>query len=111
MIHLTDRAAEEIEKIVEEQNIKSPKLRFGVKGGGCSGFKYVFEFCDITDEYDTTFIKKRNDRIIEIVVDQKSYLFAHETTIDFEEDLLQRGFKFNNPLATMSCGCGESFGV
>jgi iron-sulfur cluster assembly protein len=111
MISLTDRAAQEIERIMVEQDIEIPKLRFGVQGGGCSGLKYLFEFCTITDEFDTTFVKKRDKGDISIIVDKKSFFFAPDITVDFNESLMDRGFVFNNPAATTSCGCGESFGV
>ena len=104
-IILTNTAVKELNRIMTEQNIPHDYgLRVGVKGGGCSGFSYVLGFD----------VQKDNDEVHEIngvkVLMQKShaiYLLGME--IDWVEGLNNRGFSFNNPNATSSCGCGSSF--
>jgi iron-sulfur cluster assembly protein len=107
-ISLTDRAAKEVKRIIEDQNLPDgTNLRVGVKGGGCSGFSYTLGFDDSINEIDQ--ITEFGD--ISIVCDPKSFLYLNNTEVDFEESLMGRGFKFQNPNASKSCGCGESFSV
>jgi iron-sulfur cluster assembly protein len=108
VITLTERAAKELRRIVQDQNLpESTVVRLGVKGGGCSGFSYSLGFDDTVHD---------NDQVSEIdgfrvVCDPKSFLYLNGTQLDFEESLMGRGFKFGNPNASKSCGCGESFSV
>jgi iron-sulfur cluster assembly protein len=108
VIELTERAAKEIRRIVADQNLgPATALRVGVKGGGCSGFSYTLGFDDQVAEVDqVTEIDG-----IRIVCDPKSFLYLNGTQIDFEDNLMGRGFKFGNPNASKTCGCGESFSV
>jgi iron-sulfur cluster assembly protein len=104
MITLTKFAASKIKTLLTEK--KETGIRAGVQGGGCSGFTYKLEF-------DNT---REGDRIIEthgvqLYVDPKSYLYLMGTEIDFIDNLNQSGFKFINPNAKRTCGCGESFSV
>jgi iron-sulfur cluster assembly protein len=107
-ISLTPKAIEQVHKIRKENNIpESHGLRLGVKGGGCSGMTYVLAF----DEK-----AKENDKIMEfggikVYIDPKSLFFLSGTVLDFSDGLNGKGFVFNNPQATKSCGCGQSFGV
>lgn len=108
MITLTDRAAKEVRRIITEQNLPTGTvLRVGVKGGGCSGFSYTLGFDDKIAETDQ--IAEVGD--VKVACDPKSFLYLSGTQIDFEESLMGRGFKFGNPNAAKSCGCGESFSV
>ena len=108
MISITDRAAAEVRRIVTEQSLPNgTALRVGVKGGGCSGFSYTLGFDDIIGEIDQVFELHG----IKVVCDPKSFLYLNGTQVDFEESLMGRGFKFGNPNAAKSCGCGESFSV
>ena len=111
MISLTDRAAIELRNIINEQQLGKVFLRLGVKGGGCSGFSYSLGFDDTRKELDMHFLKKWMPKNIEILCDPKSFLYLNGVELDFEESLMGRGFKFNNPNAAKSCGCGESFSV
>jgi iron-sulfur cluster assembly protein len=105
---LTERAALEARSIKEKNNIpETHALRLGVKGGGCSGLSYVLAFDDQIKEKDI--ILEKNG--IKIVIDQKSMFYLSGTTLDFTDGLNGRGFVFNNPQATKTCGCGSSFGV
>jgi iron-sulfur cluster assembly protein len=108
VIEITERAAKEIRRIVADQGLgPATALRVGVKGGGCSGFSYTLGFDDQVAEVDQ--VTEVGD--IRIVCDPKSFLYLNGTQIDFEDNLMGRGFKFGNPNAAKSCGCGESFSV
>jgi len=108
VIEITERAAKEIRRIVADQALgPATALRGGVKGGGCSGFSYTLGFDDQVAEVDQ--VTELGG--IRIVCDPKSFLYLNGTQIDFEDNLMGRGFKFGNPNATKSCGCGESFSV
>jgi iron-sulfur cluster assembly accessory protein len=111
MLMMSDRAAVEMERIISEQKLGKVYLRVGVKGGGCSGFQYTLGFDDSKDEFDQVSIKEWQPEDLEMICDMKSFLYLNNTIIDFDESLLGRGFKFINPQASNSCGCGESFGV
>ena len=108
---LSDRAAIEMRRIVHEQDLGKVYLRVGVKGGGCSGFSYTLGFDNHKTEMDQISIKEWKPEDIEVVCDPKSFLYVNNTIIDFEEGLMGRGFKFVNPNAANSCGCGESFSI
>lgn len=108
MIQLTERAAKEVRRIFEEQNLpEATVLRVGVKGGGCSGFSYTLGFDDKVAETDQV----SEQEGIRVACDPKSFLYLNDTTLDFEESLMGRGFRFQNPNASKTCGCGESFSV
>ena len=108
MIGITERARQEVRRIITEQDLpQSTVLRVGVKGGGCSGFSYSLGFDDTVQEIDQVF----EDEGVKVVCDPKSFLYLNGTEVDFEESLMGRGFKFGNPNASKTCGCGESFSV
>ncbi len=106
-IEVTETAVREIKTIVEQQELDAEKvhLRLGVKGGGCSGFSYVLDLTEQRNEGDEMF----EQHGIKVVCDPKSYLYLNGTTVDFKDEVMGRGFVFNNPNATSSCGCGSSF--
>lgn len=106
-IELTETAAKEIKHIIESQELDAQKvrLRVGVKGGGCSGFSYLLDLTETEKEQDEKFEKHG----ITVVCDPKSYLYLNGVTIDFKDEVMGRGFVFNNPNASGSCGCGSSF--
>jgi iron-sulfur cluster assembly protein len=106
-VSLTERAAKEVKKIIEDQKMEaSTLLRVGVVGGGCSGFQYSLGF---DQKYDEKADAKFDCHGVSLVVDKKSALYLDGTTVDFYEGLEKRGFTFDNPNATKSCGCGSSF--
>ena len=105
-ITLTENAALEVKKVMDEQKMEDMLLRIGVAGGGCSGFSYSLGF---DKEYDEEKDSKFDHHGISVVVDKKSELYLEGITIDFYSGLDKRGFVFDNPNATKSCGCGSSF--
>jgi len=107
-ITLTPRAAREVRQILEDKKMsETALLRLGVTGGGCSGFEYVLDFCEGEDADDVIGLSEG----IRIVVDRNSLLYLDGLEIDFNDTLLNRGFKFRNPNAKGTCGCGTSFSV
>jgi len=107
MIVLTDKAAKKVKSLLEKEGLgKEGALRISVKNVGCSGFSYDLKFDNQVDpKFDMTF--EQNG--VKVVADKKSLLYLNGTTIDFNEDLMQGGFKFNNPISTGTCSCGQSF--
>ncbi len=106
MVNVTDAAAQEIKRLIEKQNEPEVGLRMAVKGGGCSGLSYALNF-DKKHEGDNVF----ETAGVKVFVDPKSLIYLEGTTLDFMDGLEGRGFKFINPNAQKSCGCGESFSV
>ena len=109
-VKLSDKAAEEL-KVIMKKEVDAKRLtekaglRLMVQGGGCSGFTYRMGF-DETQKGDDKVIELNGIRVL---VDQKSYLYLNGTEVDFQDGLMGRGFVFNNPNATGTCGCGSSF--
>ena len=105
---LTEAAASEIKKIIQEQNLpaEQTRLRVGVKGGGCSGFSYLL---DLTEEPKSDNDEEMDSHGVKILIDNKSYLYLNGVEIDFKDEVMGRGFVFKNPNATSTCGCGHSF--
>ena len=101
-IEFTDRAKEQIEKIINKDRLKK-FFRISVKGGGCSGFKYDFSFDDKVNNEDILFGKA--------VIDNSSLDIISGSTIDFKKEMIGESFVINNPKASSSCGCGLSFSV
>ncbi len=106
-ITLTETAAKEIGNVIKNQELDAEKvrLRVGVKGGGCSGFSYLLDLTEVEKDSDEIF----EQHGIKVVCDPKSYLYLNDVTIDFRDEIMGRGFVFNNPNATSTCGCGSSF--
>ena len=104
-IILTDGAVEQLRRIMKEQNVPEEYgLRVGVKGGGCSGFSYVLGF-DVQKEKDT--VSYANG--IKVFMEKSHGIYLLGMEIDWMNGLNNRGFAFNNPNASESCGCGTSF--
>ena len=107
MVKLTETAAREIKSIIKQQELDADKirLRLGVKGGGCSGFSYLLDLTET--QKDTDELSEQHG--VYIICDPKSLLYLNGTTVDFKDEIMGRGFVFNNPNATSTCGCGSSF--
>mgnify|MGYP000166513714 CR=1 FL=1 len=107
VVSLSESAAREVRNIIKQQELEEAKvrLRVGVKGGGCSGFSYLLDLTETQKETDELF----EQHGIKIIVDPKSLLYLNGTMIDFRDEIMGRGFVFQNPNASTTCGCGSSF--
>jgi len=103
-IEITEAAAQEIAKQRAKRGSPGARIRIGVRGGGCTGFTYVFEWADEPRPTDKEF----SAHGVSIVVDPKSLVYLGGMQLDFVRGMMGHGFKFNNPNAKGSCGCGES---
>lgn len=121
-VTLTETAIKEIASIVKSQELDAEKvrLRVGVKGGGCSGFSYLLDLTETQRDTDEVWeysqsVPNGNGATesfsLKVICDPKSYLYLNGTTVDFKDELMGRGFVFENPNATSTCGCGSSFGA
>jgi iron-sulfur cluster assembly protein len=128
-VTVTEMAAREIANIIKQQDLDAEKirLRIGVKGGGCSGFTYLLDLTENERETDEIWefsyqfapvtaggeggAGEAEEFKLKVICDPKSYLYLNGTDIDFKDELMGRGFVFNNPNATSTCGCGSSFGA
>jgi len=105
IVTLTPNAVKEVRRLQEVQGLGQAGLRLGVKGGGCSGLSYTVNFDTEIGPYDQVYEVED----IRVIVDMKSAIYLQGTQLDYHKDLLSGQFKFSNPNATKSCGCGESF--
>ena len=103
-IEITAAAAAEIARQREKRGTPDAMIRIGVRGGGCTGFTYVFEWAEQVRATDKVF----SAHGVSIVVDPKSLVYLGGMQLDFVRGMMGHGFKFNNPNAKGSCGCGES---
>jgi iron-sulfur cluster assembly protein len=109
MIYVSDKAKEKVINLMKEgaMSDKDYFLRVSVVGGGCSGLSYKMDFDNEVKPMDQVF----EDKGVKVVTDLKSFLYLVNTTLEFSEGLNGKGFFFNNPNASRSCACGESFAV
>ena len=108
MIYISDKARQRVLEILEEEHLGSDSfVRISVVGGGCSGLSYKLDCDNQMQANDQVF----EDKGIKLVTDMKSMLYLYDTQLDFTEGLNGKGFHFNNPNASRTCACGESFSV
>ena len=109
MIKVSDTAKKKVIELMKEDgfNPNSDYVRVGVKSGGCSGLSYDLTFDNTQKENDKIF--EEND--VRIIIDKKSFLYLVGTTLEYSGGLNGKGFVFNNPNASRTCGCGESFSL
>jgi iron-sulfur cluster assembly protein len=108
MIHIADSAKQKIDQLRQEAGIDTDHfIRVSVTSGGCSGLSYNMDFDTETQANDQIF----EDKGEKIVTDLKSFLYLFESTLEFSGGLQGKGFYFQNPNASRTCGCGESFAV
>ncbi len=108
MIYISDNAKNQIESIKASENLGDDFfLRVSITSGGCSGLSYQMDFDNELKETDQVF----DDNGIKLVTDLKSVLYLFDSTLEFSSGLNGKGFAFNNPNASRTCGCGESFAV
>lgn len=109
MISISEKAVKELLRAIEEHKTGENEVyvRVAVKGGGCSGFKTSLTL----DENKTSTDNVYEISGLKVVIDKKSDLYLEGVKLDFIEDLNRRGFSFDNPLATGTCGCKQSFSM
>jgi iron-sulfur cluster assembly protein len=109
MIQVSESASKKIVDMMKDDGFDATKdyVRVGVKSGGCSGLSYDLTFDNKIGENDKVF----EDNNIKIAVEKKSFLYLAGTILEFSGGLNGKGFVFNNPNASRTCGCGESFSL
>jgi iron-sulfur cluster assembly protein len=107
-IFITPNAMNHLKHLTEKVGSNNC-LRMGVKAGGCSGMSYVMDFISDTDLNVDDYIEEYDG--IKCAMDPKSLLYLYGLQLDYSNELIGGGFKFSNPNAETSCGCGKSFGV
>jgi len=105
-VNLTDSARGEVRRLLAQEENRGQGLRLGINGGGCSGLVYNVEF-DRRKDGDIVVAEDGFD----IYLDRKSTIYLRGVTLDYQQGLSGRGFQFQNPNASNTCGCGESFAV
>lgn len=103
-IEISAAAAQEIARQRDKRGTPGAAIRVGIRGGGCTGFTYVFEWADEPRPTDKVF----SAHGVTVVTDPKSFVYLRGMELDFVRGMMGHGFKFNNPNAKGECGCGES---
>ena len=108
VITLTESASKKVRNLMERDGRDETfGLRLKVVGGGCSGLQYQLMFDNQAGEWD----QETTQNGVRVLVDSKSAVYLAGTTVDFVDDLNGAGFKIENPNASNTCGCGQSFGA
>ncbi len=109
MIKVSESASKKIVDMMNDDGFDASQdyVRVGVKSGGCSGLSYDLTFDKSIGENDKVF----EDNNVKIAVEKKSFLYLAGTVLEFSGGLNGKGFVFNNPNASRTCGCGESFSL
>jgi len=109
MVSVTERAIQQIVGLMKKEGItpETHNLRVGVVGGGCSGLSYQMKFDDKIDSSDTVVDLES----IKVIINKLSLLYLVGTELDYQDGLNGKGFEWNNPNSTRTCGCGESFSI
>jgi iron-sulfur cluster assembly protein len=105
VVTLTDSAAAEVKRLIDTQDLQDHNLRVGVEGGGCSGLMYSLHLDNQIRDTDKVY----ESNGVKLVMDSRSIVYLNGTKIDFVNSMMGGGFKFINPNASRSCGCGSSF--
>ncbi len=105
MIAISENAAKQIQLQREKRGTPTAAIRVGIRGGGCTGFSYLFEWDDGEPKKTDKVFREHG---VALVVDRKSFIYLRGTELDFVTSMMGHGFKFNNPNVKGSCGCGES---
>ena len=107
MLTLTDAAADQVRKLIDDSETTVIGLRVGVSSKGCSGLSYVFEYAEEKKSLE----EEVESKGVKIFIDPMAIMFIMGSEMDYKEERLQSGFVFNNPNAKNVCGCGESFSI
>ncbi len=105
LVSLTAKAVQMVKEAMAQENLTGHGIRVGVVGGGCSGFQYSMDFEN--QPRDGDFVLEQDG--VKLYVDPMSSMYLQGVTIDYVQGLQGAGFKFNNPNARNTCGCGSSF--
>lgn len=105
MINLSKAAVDEIRRLQSKRQQSQTRVRLGVKVGGCAEFYYTLDFDDTLNSSDRVY----DCSGISVVVDEQSFDSLADLSLDYSEDLMGGGFRFHNPKAIETCGCGNSF--
>jgi iron-sulfur cluster assembly protein len=108
MVEITESASKQILKMLEKNHLPGGGLRVGLRAGGCSGYEYVFGWEERPKDDDTVFVGPAEARIF---VDPRSFRLLDGAVLDYDTNLVSKGFFFQNPNAKSTCGCGTSFSV
>jgi len=106
-VDVTQRAINEIKKASAARATRPRGLRVGIRGGGCTGFSYLFEWSDSEPRPEDKVLSFENGDV-RVFIDPKSFLYLDGSTLEYSTSLVARGFKFVNPKVKSTCGCGES---
>ena len=106
MINLSENAATEFRRLMSEQGLEEAVIRVGVESGGCSGLQYNMDFAEGIGDQDTVFDQQGG---LKVVCDREQLVYVEGLQVDFSRKLMGGGFRFENPNAAKSCGCGTSF--
>ncbi len=104
-IFITEKAAKRLKAVMSAEGKSDHFLRMSVDSGGCSGMNYKMDFDNNQEDYDKVFEQYG----LKVVCDLKSWLYLKDITVDYSDDMLNGGFKIENPNAERTCGCGTSF--
>tara|TARA_B100000242_G_scaffold14436_2_gene8934 strand:- start:2848 stop:3171 length:324 start_codon:yes stop_codon:yes gene_type:complete len=107
MINISDSAKNRLLDLLSKESDDKQYVRVGVETGGCSGLSYKLVF-DSSKENEDELIENNG---IKLLINKKSFLYLVGTTLEFSDGLNGKGFVFNNPNASRTCGCGESFSL
>jgi len=104
VVELTPSAVENIKRLQEEFEMPGFGLRFGLSGGGCSGYKYVLELEEVPEDGDVVIDVDG----VQVFLDPKHQDLLKNSTIDWVDSIMESGFQIDNPQAKRPCGCGQS---
>ena len=107
MINISNSAKNRLIHLLDKDDSSNKFVRVGVESGGCSGLSYKLDFDNKQNDEDELI----EDNGIKLLVNKKSFLYLVGTTLEFSDGLNGKGFVFNNPNASRTCGCGESFSL
>jgi iron-sulfur cluster assembly protein len=106
-VAVSERAVAEIKKAAGTRATPPKGLRVGIRGGGCTGFSYLFEWADQEPRPEDKVLSFEDGKV-RVFIDPKSFIYLDGATLEYQTTMMGRGFKFTNPNAKGTCGCGES---
>lgn len=107
LLSITERAALEVQSLLNARGKESVGIKVGVRSGGCSGLSYFVEYADEVGQFDEVV----KDQGVTILIDPKAIMYLIGSEMDFHEEEFKSGFIFTNPNEKARCGCGKSFNV